>query len=115
MDLKEFTKETLVQIVQGVKEANEVLEQYNASIPGKTIRTAESNVFVDSERSYANAIDIDFDVAVTATETDGTKGGGEIRVAQLLFGGIEASNSTENQSISRVKFTIPLVLENRPL
>lgn len=111
MDLKEFTKETLVQIVQGVKEANEQLVQYNANVPKKTIRVSDNNVFVNEDNAQANAIEIDFDVAVTATETDGTKGGGGIRVAQLLFGGIEASNSTENQFISRVKYTIPLVLD----
>ena len=113
MDLKEFTKETLVQIVQGVKEANEQLVQYNANVPKKTIRVSENNVFVNEDNAQANAIEIDFDVAVTATETDGTRGGGGIRVAQLLFGGIEASNSTENQFISRVKYTIPLVLDSR--
>ena len=112
MDLKEFTRETLVQIVQGVKEANEILEQQNAVVPSRTIKTND-NVFVD-EYGEGSAIEVVFDVAVTAIETDGTKGGGGIRVAQLLFGGIEASNHTENQSISRVKFTIPLVLENRP-
>ena len=54
---------------------------------------------------------IDFDVAVTAIETDGTKGGGGLRVAQLFQAGIEANRSTENQSISRVKFSLPLVLK----
>ena len=76
MDLKEFTKETLIQIVQGVEEVN-------------------------------------FDVAVTASETDGTKGGGGIKVAQILHGGIETSKSTENQSISRVRFSLPLVLDDK--
>lgn len=110
MDLKEFTKETLIQIVQGVKEANDSLEQYGACVPGRTLKS-EQNVYVDKERTYANAFEVDFDVAVTATETDGTKGGGGLRVAQLFQAGIEANRSTENQSISRVKFTLPLVLE----
>ena len=32
MDLKEFTKETLVQIVEGVKEANDAISNKNAHI-----------------------------------------------------------------------------------
>ncbi len=110
MDLKEFTKETLLQIVQGVNEANSELEHHNAYIPNRTAKTA-TRVFVENERYEADAIEVDFDVAVTATETEGTKGGGGIKVAQILLGGIEASSNTENQSISRVKYKIPLVLE----
>ena len=110
MDLKEFTKETLLQIVQGVNEANSELEQQNAYIPNRTVKT-ETRVFVDNERYQADVIEVDFDVAVTATESEGTRGGGGIKVAQIIHGGIEASSNSENQSISRVKYKIPLVLE----
>ncbi|MBO7468503.1 MAG: hypothetical protein J6T81_00070 [Bacteroidales bacterium] len=109
MDLKEFTKETLVQIVHGVEEANNELSEKHAHVTSHAMKNSAGGVLLDDR--YTNAIEVEFDVAVTATETDGTKGGGGIRVAQILFGGIEASNSTENQSISRVKFSIPLVLE----
>ena len=32
MDLKEFTKQTLIQIVEGAKEANSAISEHNAQI-----------------------------------------------------------------------------------
>jgi len=110
MDLKEFTKETLVQIVQGVNEANEQLADNNAYITRGIQKSTTGDSYIDRSGHYTHAVNVDFDVAVTATEIDGTKGGGGIKVAQILHGGIETSKSTENQSISRIKYSIPLVL-----
>lgn len=109
MDLKEFTKETLVQIVQGVEEANSELVEKHALVTSHAVKNG-NNIFMDED--YVNAIEVEFDVAVTVTETGGTKGGGGIKVAQVLHGGVETSKSSENQSISRVRFALPLVLNN---
>lgn len=110
MDLKEFTKETLVQIVQGVDEAKNELSTKHARITSHAVKNMSGGVLIDEHNT--NAVEVEFDVAVTTTETDGTKGGGGIKVVQFFYGGIEASKSSENQSISRVKYTIPLVLED---
>jgi len=111
MDLKEFTKETLIQIVQGVEEANFVLAEKHAHVTSHAIKNSSGGILID--HNYINAVEVNFDVAVTASETDGTKGGGGIKVAQILHGGIETSKSTENQSISRVRFSLPLVLNDK--
>ncbi len=108
MDLKEFTKETLVQIVQGVEAANNELSEKHAHVTSHAMKNSAGGVLLDDR--YTNAIEVEFDVAVTATETGGTKGGGGIKVAQIFHGGIETSKNTENQSISRVRYSLPLVL-----
>lgn len=115
MDLKEFTKETLVQIVQGVNEANIELRKHNAYVTYRILKSEAGNSHVDRSHSITNAVNVDFDVAVTTTETDATRGGGGIQVVQFLRGGIESSNIIENQSNSRIKYSIPLVLgEDHP-
>jgi len=110
MDLKEFTKETLLQIVQGVNEANELLTEHNAYVTRDIQKSTTGDSYIDRSGHYTHAVNIDFDVAVTATETNDTKGGGSIKVVQIFHAGMESSNSYENQSVSRVKYSIPLVL-----
>lgn len=102
MDLKEFTKETLVQIVEGVKEANDAISNKNAHI-----HTQDESATYGISHPITN---VDFDVAITTSETDGTNGGGGIRVAGFISAKGNVESKIENQTISRVKYTIQLVL-----
>ncbi len=109
MDLKEFTKQTLVQIVEGVKEANEELKTSNAYITYEKMNNSSSpSLFAKG----LNVIAVDFDVAITATETEGVNGGAGLKVAMLNLGG-NSESKTENQTISRIKYTLPLVLSKQ--
>ena len=102
MDLKEFTKQTLVQIVEGVKEANNAIVDNNAHI-----HTRNNNGEFGISYPITN---VDFDVAITATETEGTNGCGGIKVMGVFNAGGNIENKIENQTISRIKYTIQLVL-----
>lgn len=110
MDLKEFTKETIMLIVKGVNEANELLTDQNAYVTRNIERSSTGDSYIDRSGRNAHAVNIEFDVAVTATEVNDTKGGGGIKVVQLFQAGMETSKSIENQSVSRIKYSIPLVL-----
>lgn len=107
MDLKEFTKQTLLQIVSGVNEANQELEKLGASIP--TYNVKNSKRYIETNDGCRDVVDLDFDVAVTASDISGKEGGGGLKVASLNLGG-KVESKTENQTISRVKFSLPLVL-----
>ena len=109
MDLKEFTKQTLLQIVEGAHEANNALTSSSARVLIEAPKHANKYIYKSSDVAL-NVIDVDFDVAITATETEGNEGGGGLKVAGLSFGG-NSENRVENQTISRVKYTIPLVLD----
>jgi hypothetical protein len=104
MDLKEFTKQALVQIVEGTKEADAIIKESNAHIH------LECEDFTGTSYPLTN---VDFDVAITATETEGANGGGGIKVMGVFNAGGEIKSRTENQTVSRVKYTIPLVLGSK--
>lgn len=106
MDLKEFTKQTLVQIVEGVAEANAELSN-GAYIPYHVPNNSKGRYIYDDG---ANVVDVDFDVAITATESEGANGSGGLKVVSFLNIGGAVESKTENQTISRVKYTLPLVL-----
>lgn len=101
MELKEFTKLALVEIVEAAKEAS---EEFNGS------------AFISSKRADGcywkyDPQSVEFDVAVTSTETDSNNGGAKLKVASMLSLGGEVSNQSVSQTVSRIKFTIPLVLK----
>jgi hypothetical protein len=110
MDLKEFTKETITQIVSAVREANEQINDFGASIPTDYFQGSKAiTSFKDGEK---NIIDIEFDVAVSAVESANVGGGAGIKVAAFNIG-LGTNSQNENSTLSRVKFTLPLVLPEK--
>lgn len=110
MNLKDFIAETLAQIVDGVKEAQSRAAQVGATI-NPPIST-EASLAIKHGIVYARgeaAQFVQFDVALTATEGSGTKGGIGVVVGAFTLGSTGQSQ-TENSSLSRVKFSVPLVL-----
>ena len=100
MELKDFVKETLISVVGGVKEAQNVLAGMNTN---ESIKVGQFSI--QSWDSNDEGRFISFDVAVTTTsEKSGkTEAGGKVLVANANIGG-ELKHSTEN--ISRVKFKV---------
>lgn len=102
MDLKEFTKQTLIQIVEGTKEADKQIAEYGAHIHTQT----NNGVYGISYK----VTDVEFDVAITTTESEEVNGGAGLKVASFVNIGGESESKTENQTISRIKYTLPLIL-----
>lgn len=110
MDLKEFTTQTLVQIVEGVAEANTQLSRINAFIPSTSIRTTKDySIAYDASGVERMMHYVEFDVAVMATESDGKSGGVGLSVMSINLGG-SIESKTENQTVSRIKYSLPLVI-----
>jgi len=99
MELKEFVSGTLVEIIEGVKEAQ-----------SKTMDRAKHGTYVNPGCQGANSTrPIEFDVAVTAVEGQKTKGGVGIFVGPVGLGS-HGQSEVQNTSLSRIKFTVPIVL-----
>ncbi|RLB60494.1 MAG: hypothetical protein DRH08_15295 [Deltaproteobacteria bacterium] len=96
MELKDFVSQSFQDIAEGIIDAQEKLEHTDAII----------NAF-----DQVKLRNIEFDIATTSREGKefGGKAGLKIYVASAEAGG---KSSTLNSSISRIKFTIPVVLPN---
>ena len=103
MDLQSFVKETICQIVRGVKDAQEEVGDL-AIVNYRSVR---------SETADGDYRFIHFDAAVTANESQGTSGSGGLRVAFLGAEG-KAEKETSSSSVSRIKFTVPVKLPDGP-
>jgi hypothetical protein len=100
MDLETFVAETLRQIVKGVQTAQE----------HEDCKGARINPVDQYHRVHVK--DMEFDVAVTVTEGSEKKGG--IGVFTGVFGvGGQANNNTANSSVSRIKFSVPVILPTK--
>ena len=127
MEIKDFIKETLLQIVDGVTSANDELKSKGAYIPTNNVIGEGLLATVNQKRRETkNHIKVDFDMAVVLSHVDSTKldgslktsGEGKLKIAPFIKIGMGAGtegsasneNKNENQSIHRIKCTIPLSL-----
>lgn len=101
MELKEFIKNTLVSIKNGVRDAN--LEF--AKQEGKTLGGDFGALFVlESSRDKGQNY-IAFDVAVTVSKESKKSGGSGLDIKVVSLGG-ELSDIKSQEHISRIKFNI---------
>jgi hypothetical protein len=111
MDLKEFVKETLVQITAGVREAQEAVQLLGGVANPATLTRS------DGAGSYFATIDdmhhvflVDFDVAVSVTENAGTSAGAKLNVATLLTLSAGGQSGNVSAATNRLSFKVPLAL-----
>jgi len=103
MELKEFVRESLLQIIGAVREAQ------------AQCADAEINpIVLDShggrrQSARGNDVqDVQFDVAVTATDAGEKKAG--IGIVAAIGIGASLQSATTNESVSRIKFAVTIAL-----
>lgn len=114
MNLQDFIAETLSQIVNGVRAAQETVGPQGAEVSphlsgGPSINSTHG--FVPTHAGVYAQI-VAFDVALTVKEGTGTKGGIGVFAGAVTLGS-SGQSSAEQSSISHVKFSVPLTLPNR--
>jgi hypothetical protein len=108
MTLKEFVRDSLIEIADGVAEArakNPKISPGVFTIPGDK---SNAGVTITTDK-HGPAFLIDFDVAVTVSEK--TDGGGKaaISVANILAIDGGRSSGLEQSKVSRIQFKVPMV------
>lgn len=114
MDLKEFIAETLSQIIDGIVVVQKKYDGQNVLVCPDDIQGNKGEYYIEDESVYTyhnrkNRVqEIDMDIAISVSEKDGNKAG--IGIAQILKAGISTENVLQNENISKIKFSIPIVL-----
>lgn len=118
MELKDFVKETLIQIIQGISEAQEALADTDCAINPREIKKGDY-----AEASIKNKThvvqNVSFNIALTSTSNSEDKTGIGVMFGSFGIGGNKTSTdgSASNTNIS---FSVPVVFpsvdnENKPL
>lgn len=88
MDIKEFIKDSLLQIVDGITESNEALKAKGASIPIKNVAGEGGYWFakpISNGGDLINYLKIDFDIAVEVSEGSTANVNGEDRYKRSIY------------------------------
>lgn len=108
INLQEFVRAALVQVIEGVKAAQEMAVPLGAMVnPQRYFISGGVPQWHESEPGAYNIGQIvEFDVAVVAVEETSIKGG----IGVLAAIGYEAKKENDNSTVSRVKFSVPVFL-----
>ena len=111
MELKDFVRESLKQIVEGVSEAQEPIRRLGGYV-NPTVRPKGTNEahFGEFLPSGQQVLLVDFDVAVTINEQTGTHAQAKLQVASFLSLGAGGNSGDAQQTTQRMKFKVPLAL-----
>lgn len=112
MELKEFIKTALIDIVDAVKETQDNVKDYATIVPFVGNGSKESSVLMNDGVAIISRID--FDVAVSSETKENGQNDAEarIKVAGIFKVGIGGKEGAEKnlQNISRIRFSIPVIL-----
>jgi hypothetical protein len=108
MELKQYVKETLLQIIDGVKEAQEEALKKGAIINPVNIRGGNAtNVYINDNSVCVN--NIDFEVEISTTDETNTTTGVGIYVAGLGLG-TKNNDKGKNLATNKLAFSVPTTL-----
>lgn len=109
MELKEFVKETLLQITEGVKEAQEAVKEYGAAVNPMQYQKSADSTNAKLNNEYYPVQNIDFEVALTSSNDGGTKKGIGVLLGNLSIGA-NKSEDNKTMAVTNIRFSVPIVL-----
>lgn len=110
MELKEFIKTAITDITDAVSELQAGLDNgaiVNPSLPNPVANTTV--IDPNNERINKLISKIDFDVALTVGDIEAKEAGGKLGI-QILSAKIGGEKQTSIENVSRMTFSIPVVL-----
>lgn len=122
MELSEFVKRSITQIIDGVVDSQKYAQEKGATVNPvglvyrEGLRGGHQSLEVDTQHSMFNLIpqSVEFDIVVSATE------GGEIKAGIGVFSGViglgtQAKNEDVNTMASRIRFSVPVLLPQQEI
>jgi hypothetical protein len=110
MELQEFIRRTIVEIVSAVVEAQKEIAATGAVINPSGVAFRPDQHQGSSWTGDGNLVRlIQFDVAITASEGTGTKGGIGIMMGAIALGS-QGQSKQATEAVSRLRFEVPLLL-----
>jgi len=97
MDLRSFVKSALIEMAEGVRDANTHIEALTG--------VKESKAYWLDSGGDAEQMGVSFDVAVVSSSSETAEGKGGLLIAGFGFG-VKGESATEAQSVSRIRFFV---------
>ena len=97
MDLKSFVRSALIEMAEGVREANAHLKTLTG--------VSEKKAYWLDSGGDAEESGVSFDVAVVSSSSETAEGKGGLAIAGVGIG-VKGESVTEAQSVSRIRFFV---------
>ena len=108
MNLDEFVKEVLTEIISGIRDAQEVEGGAFIVPSGDGGHEYAKHPRVSSSARIKSTI-VDFDIALTVEDSTKGSGGGGLKVFGI-GANIQGEASAKDTTVSRIQFAIPILL-----
>lgn len=106
MDIQEFVKDSIRQILNATSELNSEFKEQGVKVAAATCIKG-----INSSRSYSNKIiNIEFNISVTVDESTGKKGSAGVKVLPILNGSGELESIKGSQISNTIHFDIPVTM-----
>ncbi len=106
MEIQEFIRSVLVQVVHGVEQAQSDLKDSKATINPLGI---QAQIALEKNIATPSFTNVEFEVAIEVKTTGERAGGIGIQVAVFNMG-IDAKNTEGESHVSRLRFAVPIHL-----
>lgn len=117
MDLKEFIETAIVQIAEGVTSADTKMAEMGGLVnPGsysKPVKDAQNRKIQDP-LFQAPRTKLDFDIAVSASDTSSKGGDAKARI-WVVEASVGGSKDTVRETVSRLSFSLEVILPTDPM
>jgi len=110
MEIQEFVRESLCQIIEGVHSANKSKSGIGGAVFVTGGGKVPSNAIVTGTVGKV-AFLVEFDIAVSVTDKAEASGKAGISVVHVFSAGGGKSTGTEKTSDTRIKFSVPITYE----
>ena len=111
MQLDDFVKATLVQIVRGVHDAQQSVRELGGIVNPATLGTSQtSGSYFATVNDMHHVFLVDFDVAIEVSESTGTNAEAGLSVASFAKLGAGGKSANSNSTSNRIAFKVPLAL-----
>ena len=107
MELKDFIKEAIENIVEGVVAAQESIKGNGAQINPQKVQFREAGLWNNHNSGMPRFVE--FDVGLTSANKTGSTEGIGVFLGSISLGK-KNQEDVEHTAITRIKFSIPLVL-----
>ena len=107
MELRDFIKETIENIIDGVSAAQLSIRDKGAKINPKNVQFNENGKFNDLNSGMPRYIE--FDVGLTSVNKSGSSEGIGVFLGTISLGK-KNDQGIEHTAITKIKFSLPLVL-----
>lgn len=108
MELQEFIKNTLIQITNGVIEAQNELKDTGCLIIPEGFTLQGGQIKQGYKNEYRAIQTVKMNIAVSVSENSGTQKG--IGVVNVFKAGISSDDKVGNEKITNLEFEIPIAL-----